>query len=146
MSVRCRDVEPLLSAWLDRSLPDAQKTAVDAHLDGCGPCSADAASLQRTMTLLRAVPVRALPPDVRSALLASAVAAVLEPGPRPGRVLSRALVAALALLGALGGWAWWMGDEGVPPPVTVPIDLYIVDHLQGAQQRAAGPVLVETRQ
>jgi anti-sigma factor RsiW len=145
MSMRCRDVEPLLSAWLDRSLNGAQQAAVVAHLSSCDRCSADAASLQRTVTLLRAVPVRALPPDVRSALLSSALAAVLEPGPRPGRSVPRALVATLALLGALGGWAWGLGRQEPAPVVSVPIDQYVTEHLQGTGTRAPAPVLVEAR-
>lgn len=144
MSMRCREVEPLLSAWLDRSLSGTQYAAIGAHLATCGRCSTDAASLQRTVTLLRAVPARALPPDVRSALLESAVAALLEPCPRPGRSVPRALVAALALLGALSGWAWSLGDEGRPPQVAVPVDVYVVDHLHAVDQREAARVLVET--
>jgi anti-sigma factor RsiW len=129
MTERCRTVEPLLSAWLDHSLRPRERAAVGAHLPWCEHCQSELASLRRTSALLRAAPSRALPPEVRAALLAHAWPAYAEERPRAG--LPRAVTVSLALLGALSATAWALGDESVAPPVTVPLDAYVTDHLQG---------------
>jgi anti-sigma factor RsiW len=34
----CRDIEPLLAAYVDGDSPDPDRAAVDAHIDACPPC------------------------------------------------------------------------------------------------------------
>lgn len=144
MTRQCGRIEPLLSAWLDHSLRTGERTAVAAHLLDCPRCQAEVSSLQRTSTLLRSAPCRTLPPDVRAALLTSAVAAagVLRADPPLRAMLPRAAAVAIALLGALGLSAWALGDEPLGQRVPVPLDAYVSDHLQGANS-APFPVLVE---
>jgi anti-sigma factor RsiW len=145
MSKHCSRIEPLLSAWLDRSLRGGERTAVAAHLPNCPRCQAEVASLQRTSALLRAAPARSLPPDVRAALLTSAMAAagVLGSNPPARAALPRLLAVVLAVLAALSVSAWALGDEPTGARVTVPLDVYISDHLQGSSLQAPAPVLVE---
>lgn len=144
MTRQCDRIEPLLSAWLDKSLRSGERTAVAAHLPGCQRCQAEVASLQRTSTLLRSAPCRTLPPEVRAALLTSAVAAagVLRSDPPTRVALPRAVFAALALLGALALSAWALGDQPAGQPLPLPLDAYVSDHLEGANL-APAPVLVE---
>ena len=34
----CRDIEPLVAAYVEGATPDADRAKVDAHLAGCPPC------------------------------------------------------------------------------------------------------------
>ena len=49
-------VDTDLSAYLDGELAPAQRTRVDAHLDGCDPCRARLAELRATASLISGLP------------------------------------------------------------------------------------------
>lgn len=145
---RCRRLEPLLSAWLDQSLPRGQRQAIERHLAACAHCRAEVEALRRTVALLRSVPRRTMPAELHAAL-AAALGGVA--GPRSsasGRATALRVAAALLLLwGLLGASAWILGDERVAAPVPVPLDLFVSEHQEPASQLASpAPVYVELRE
>lgn len=127
MSDRCSAVEPLHSAWLDGGLAPPEADRVAAHLARCRDCRADVEALDRTRRLLGNLPVRRVPATV----LAGPGPGEGAPGRRRlGTVAGVAAVAAV-LAGAVGGAAYAVGGEtGDPAPtVTVPVDMFVADHL-----------------
>jgi predicted anti-sigma-YlaC factor YlaD len=40
VELTCRELVELLTDWLERALPEADRARVDAHLDGCADCRA----------------------------------------------------------------------------------------------------------
>jgi anti-sigma factor RsiW len=142
---RCRRLEPLLSAWLDHSLSRGERAAVDDHLLACPHCRAEVEALRRTVTLLRSAPRRTMPADLQAAL-----SAVLGAGDRPRAEVqgpggaARVAAALLVLCGLLGASAWMAGADASDSPVAVPLDVFVVDHLERAPGAPAPvPVLVE---
>jgi anti-sigma factor RsiW len=135
MTRACNRIEPLLSAWLDRSLRGGERAAVDAHLPACEQCQAEVASLRRTSALLRAAPARSLPPDVRAALLSSA--GMLPAGPPARPVVTRLVAVVLALLAALGVSVLALDNDRPGTQAPVPLDV-------NASATSPAPVLVET--
>ncbi len=120
MSKRCEDVEPLLSAWIDRSLSRGERALVGAHLPACPACEWEVSTLARTASLLAAAPVRSLPPHVRAALGSTrhtrhprSAAAAVEPVALPARGPWRA-AALLVLVTVLGAGMWIAGEDLVP--------------------------------
>lgn len=117
MSKRCEDVEPLLSAWIDRSLSRGERALVGAHLPACAACEWEVSTLTHTASLLAAAPVRSLPPHVRAALgstrhpppATTAAVPVALPARGPWRV-----AALLVLVTVLGAGMWIAGDDLVP--------------------------------
>lgn len=73
----CREMVEFLMAYLDRELPEAQRTSFEAHIQLCPPCQAYLETYERTVSLGRVLcedgddPV---PDDVPEAL----VRAILE--------------------------------------------------------------------
>lgn len=103
----CLDVDPLLSAWIDRSLSSAERVLVGAHLSSCGRCRTEVATLVQVASLLAATPSRVLPPQLRGSL------AMARPGDTtPVAAVNPAWVAliVLALAGALAG-VWVVDPE-----------------------------------
>lgn len=64
----CRRVQSRLSAYLDGELPPAERVRVSDHLAGCARCAAEAASLRRTVRLMRTTGGFVPPPDLRARL------------------------------------------------------------------------------
>jgi anti-sigma factor RsiW len=138
MSSGCAEVEPLHSAWVDGSLDADARVRVSGHLQDCDACRADVEGLERTRALLRNLPVRRLPAGVDT---------VPPPPPRraprhrarasgrparPARPVRQRLTTGLALLMAMiGGAAFALGGQPSADDrlVTVPVDLFVADHL-----------------
>jgi anti-sigma factor RsiW len=139
MADRCQDVEPLLSGWLDGELPAATHRRVEDHVAGCDRCRADGDSLRAVRSLVRSMPVRRLPPAAQPTAPAGAARA-------DGRVV-RAGMALVVAVGLLGGGAFALGGEAEDVPVvTVPMDLYVADHVvQTVQAPLHIPALVGTQ-
>lgn len=51
---KCRDLEPLLAAYVDGEVPAAQRATVDAHIGRCPPCRERLAGEQTAHDVLRA--------------------------------------------------------------------------------------------
>ncbi len=112
MAERCA-FEPLLSAWLDGELAEAEVVRVSAHLEGCADCASEVAGLREVRAHLRSLPRH--DDEVASDALARTRAdverlrrAALDPllGPPPSRprvAVAAGLVAAVMLAGALLG-------------------------------------------
>ena len=49
----CQAVRPLLFEYMSRELPNAQAALVREHLRGCAACAAEAAEIERTLSLLK---------------------------------------------------------------------------------------------
>ena len=49
----CKEIAPMLSAYLDRDLPADTCAGIDAHLRSCPLCESAAASLRSTIALCR---------------------------------------------------------------------------------------------
>jgi len=62
--MKCLQAKPLFSPYLDGVLTGAQMIALSAHLDGCGGCRGQYASLRRTQQLLASVGKRKAPHDL----------------------------------------------------------------------------------
>lgn len=70
----CRRRVAVLLDYLDRELPAAQRKLVSAHRRTCGSCGAFLASLERTVSLLRALGRGAKPPQSAHRALLAALA------------------------------------------------------------------------
>jgi len=60
----CMAARRLMSPYLDGALTGAQKLGLQAHLETCGPCSCEYASLRMTQQLLSRSPRPIAPPDL----------------------------------------------------------------------------------
>lgn len=156
MSNGCADVEPLHSAWVDGALEPGERARVAGHLRVCHACCAEIESLQRTRALVRSVPVRCLPADVGALRPRLAPAALRAPTTAPqgaagvAHAARQRLVTGLAVVMALiGGAAFALGGQPSPDDrmVTVPVDLFVADHLvHTVGGPMSTPVVVEGRQ
>lgn len=133
MSSACADAEPLYSAWIDGDLDAEERARVSGHLQGCAACAADVESLERARALLRNLPVRRLPSSVQTVPPPVPSAARHRVSPRGiGQLARQRLTAGLALVIAMiGGAAFALGGQPSPDErmVTVPVDLFVADHL-----------------
>lgn len=152
MSSACADVEPLYSAWVDGSLDADERERVSAHLQGCGACADDVESLARARALLRSLPMRRLPSGVPTVppTAPSVVRRHRSLSPRGlGRRSRHRLTTGLALvLAMIGGAAFALGGQPAPEDrmVTVPVDLFVADHLvHTVGQPVFTPVVVDAR-
>lgn len=103
-----RGLRRRLSAYLEGELAPRTRRRAEAHLAGCGPCRAELAALQRTLSLLRAQRGAAesapdLLPQINRRLAAGEGAA-------PRSWLRSAL--------PRPGWGGWGGLRGWGPPLT----------------------------
>ena len=57
----CDQIGPLLSAWLDRDLPNETCGVIDAHLRSCARCSEEMEALRSTVDLCRSYRSESVP-------------------------------------------------------------------------------------
>ena len=67
--VDCRDTRELGSDYLEDDLLPPKRSAVQAHLDKCGPCRAFIDGLSLTIGLLSRLPRAAPPPSYKQSIL-----------------------------------------------------------------------------
>lgn len=67
--LRCQDIVELLDAYLDGALDAADAAALEAHLAGCGDCTAFMKTYRGTVRKSRELSERQLPPELRERLL-----------------------------------------------------------------------------
>jgi hypothetical protein len=77
--MRCADVRPYLSAFVDGELAEPLRSQMARHLAGCAECAARAASYRATDALLARLPGSAPSPEVYHAVMAAAREQNAEP-------------------------------------------------------------------
>lgn len=100
----CRDIQPLLAAYVDGELPDIDRAAVQQHLDACASCR-DAAAADRTARDVIAACRARLRDTAPAGLRARCAAGATSPGSRwrsDWRTLVPVSVAASILLAVAG--------------------------------------------
>lgn len=123
----CDKARPLLGAYLDRELPDAERQALREHIEACPDCGPQAAALARLSQEIRAAaPDYRAPPAlrarIRTAVRGEARAAA---APGPGWL---AYAASLLLAVAVGaGGSWLMSGQ---PQESLIADEVIDSHLR----------------
>lgn len=98
--MNCREIEPLWMDWLYGELDPGLVRDIDAHLEGCAPCRAEARRLRATTRLLR----DCADDDLGSPVATIRRLAMRRPEPR----LWRAASVALFLIAVSG---WWLAAE-----------------------------------
>src|SRR5919202_2584021 len=74
-AVDCRDVRPLVSAYMDNELTPQELRAMQGHVADCAECAALLASYRGLRTAIRALPQPVPPPALRQAVFARATPA-----------------------------------------------------------------------
>jgi len=70
--MQCDEVRPLLGAYLDGEVDEAERASLRQHLEGCAECGPEAAALERLRDGIRsAAPVYQAPEALRSAVRAA---------------------------------------------------------------------------
>jgi anti-sigma factor RsiW len=64
----CRDGVEMLMDYLEGTLPEADREALDAHVASCPRCMAFVESYRQTPRILRAATAAALPDDLAESL------------------------------------------------------------------------------
>lgn len=77
--MRCADVRPYLSAYVDGELAEPLRSQVARHVAGCAECAARAESYRATDALLARLPTTAPAPEVFHAVMAAAREQSAEP-------------------------------------------------------------------
>jgi anti-sigma factor RsiW len=67
----CQELVELVTAYLDASLPQAERARVEEHLADCEPCRVYIEQLERTIDLTGRLRVEDVPPEAAEALLAA---------------------------------------------------------------------------
>ncbi len=75
MNAHCRDIRPLLSAYMDNELSAADVRAVQAHVAECQDCAAVLAEYRELRSLVRALPSPVPPVALRGSVFAKATPA-----------------------------------------------------------------------
>lgn len=75
MDALCRDVRPLLSAYMDNDLTPEELRVVQGHVAACPACAALLAEYRQVRALVRALPQPQPPPALRAAVFARATPA-----------------------------------------------------------------------
>lgn len=147
MADRCDDLAQLWSAWVDGGLDHDESRRAQAHLRRCRACRDEVTSLRRVRDLLRNLPLRRLPAEVR--IVPPPPAASPPPrGPSPRSGGQRAAAALAMALGLVGGAAFALGGQPATDQqlVRVPVDLYVADHLvHTVGGPVSAPVVVDGR-
>ena len=91
-SDECRERLPVLSAYLDGHLRDAQRLELEAHLGGCADCRAALAAFEETAkryrAILPAIPLAGLAERTRDAVRANGAHTVSLNAPSSGHTLT----------------------------------------------------------
>jgi len=69
--IACREVVDLVSDYLEGTLTEEQRVAVERHLAVCSPCRVYVEQMRRTVALLGTLPEETLDEDVKADLLAA---------------------------------------------------------------------------
>jgi anti-sigma factor RsiW len=77
----CQELVELVTAYLDGTLPTAQRRAFDEHLALCPGCERYLAQFQQTIALVGELPEESLSPPARERLLAAFSQWRRTPGP-----------------------------------------------------------------
>lgn len=77
--LRCADVRPYLSSYVDGELAEPLRTQVARHVAGCAECAARVESYRETDALLRSLPETSPAPEVFHAVMAAAREQNAEP-------------------------------------------------------------------
>jgi anti-sigma factor RsiW len=111
MTMECRDVRPLVEAFVTEQLLVETTQAIEAHLDQCAACHAEVNGLRRlraaTQSAFLNAPALRARPEFLAALGARLQA---ETAPRPARMYRTWLALAASLLVAVAagtGWRQW---------------------------------------
>ena len=84
--MQCDEVRPLLDAYLDGEVDDADRAMLRQHLEGCAECGPEAAALERLRDGIRsAAPVFEAPEALRSAVRAALRREAAQTRPMPMR-------------------------------------------------------------
>jgi anti-sigma factor (TIGR02949 family) len=65
----CQELVGAITAYLDGTLPDADRRRFDTHLENCPYCTEYLEQMRRTIARLGTLEETALPPDMREQLL-----------------------------------------------------------------------------
>jgi len=65
----CQDVVELVTAYLERTMPDEERARFEAHLAVCAGCDVYVRQMQRTIELLGSASTDSLSPRARQRLL-----------------------------------------------------------------------------
>jgi anti-sigma factor RsiW len=106
--MKCDEAQPLLDAYLDQELPEAERAALREHLAGCGECGPEAAAIDRLRVEIRSsAPVYRAPPglqrQIRSALRHD-TASLPATARGPGWLAYAASLLLAVMVGAGGTW------------------------------------------
>src|SRR5262245_47615869 len=115
-----------LSEYLDGELTDAERSALERHLDACPSCTATLAQLTRVLERARGLPPHMpstdLWPGIAARIGAEAPAAVVPAGPKHRRwnfSLPQLAAACLAAGAISGGTVWLVVGRGTGTSVAV---------------------------
>jgi predicted anti-sigma-YlaC factor YlaD len=97
----CKEIQKLLSAYLDRELSEADQNEVAHHVDACARCQAEKKSLLTIKEVLRRQPMPAIPADLIARIEEETV---FKPRWWELSVVRRLWIPALAGLAAAAGW------------------------------------------
>jgi anti-sigma factor RsiW len=129
-----------LSAYLDGALAPAERTALDAHLDGCAGCRARLAELRATASLIGSLPdlapTRRLVPRVAPA---PAWLAPLRTMTTVASGFSVFVFLATALLANVGGAPTTSSGAAAPAPAALQASAAPSSPSRGVQAPAAAP-------
>lgn len=137
-----RSLRELVGAYVLGGLTDAERLAVQAHLDGCAECRAEVAELEPVAAALQGIDPAALgpltppPADLGETILASV--RHRERQRDRERWVGRAgagLLAAAVLAGV-----FFLGIQAAPAPATPPVIAMSVQQVAGGVQAEAGLV------
>ena len=106
--------DDLLVLDLGGELPESERAALRAHLDGCAACAGRRAALARVDELLRTLPPLAPPPGLVARVRARHL---LTPAGRTTPWLLATAAALLLAAGAAAGWALARTPPSLPPIV-----------------------------
>ena len=68
--MECRQIAELLGEYLDGTLPKRAAELLEWHIDGCAPCVAFLNTYRGTVNAMRALRDVAIPPELKTRLLA----------------------------------------------------------------------------